>query len=111
MPPLTLDLGGTTLRGAGDGVGIELNRSAFITVRNGRITGIRAGIEGPDVKDSLLTEIQILRNRGSGISLSASERIVIERCVIRGNGFDGVSLGSEGSIVRLVAWSRTGAKG
>ena len=111
---LTLDLGGNTLRGSCPGereIGIEINRSSRIIVRNGRIIGFDIGIEGNGVADTLVSLVQVLDSCNTGISFSLIGVNRIEGCIVRNTtgtvkdvgliGGDGIVVDGETNTVHL----------
>jgi parallel beta-helix repeat protein len=97
IPSLTLDLGGNTICGMDDGFGIDINRSHNVTVVGGRIRNFGIGIQSNSY-DVRISRVQVLDNVGTGIDfvlpLLSGNNVVIEACVVRGNGGGGIALGS-----------------
>src|SRR5262249_39727642 len=60
---VTLDLGGSTLRGQGAGAGVRIEvGAANVTVRSGRITGFATGVRGEGTTGARLANLQVLDN-------------------------------------------------
>ena len=81
----TLDFNGHTIRGAGNGVGVELEFGGEI--RGGTITGFEFGILGFEVRGSQISGMRLLDNWGVGIDLCCeSSGNVIKNVLIEGGG-------------------------
>jgi parallel beta-helix repeat protein len=72
-PGITLDLGGHTVSGTGNGFGIQVGADG-VTVRNGTVTSFGSGIDGegtlrPGPEAVAIRDLTITENAGSGIVL------------------------------------------
>ncbi len=96
-----IDLGGHTLSGPGDGVGIDGNGGFDrFTVRNGTISGFLHGIDLVETDHGRIVQVVVTGN-GRGINISRSIGMEVDRVVIDGNRFDGLSVAfSEQTSVR-----------
>jgi hypothetical protein len=101
---VTLDLGGSTLRGscAGDDeFGIEINKSAGVTVRNGRIFGFDVGILGNGAIGATVSKVQVLESCKSGIDFNLIGGNRFEQCIVRRSGGDGIVVIGDDNTVHL----------
>ena len=96
-----IDLGGHTLSGPGDGVGIDGNGGFDrFTIRNGTISGFLHGIDLVETDHGRIAQVVVTGN-GRGINISRSIGMEVDRVVIDGNRFDGLSVAfSEQTSVR-----------
>ena len=107
-----IDLGGHTLSGPGDGVGIDGNGGFDrFTIRNGTISGFLHGIDLVETDHGRIAQVVVTGN-GRGINISRSIGMEVDRVVIDGNRFDGLSVAfSEQTSVRRSAITRNGVSG
>lgn len=74
-PGVTLDLRGHSLRGSGDGVGLEVASAGSVVVRNGTVTGWATGLRTYAVEDGETGPLTVDRMRfdgnGDGVDVSA----------------------------------------
>jgi hypothetical protein len=106
---LTLDLGGNTIRGSCPGendIGIEVNRSTNITVRNGKIVGFDIGVEGNAATGTRVSDVQVLESCMTGVSFGLFGDNRLEKCIVRNTkgvpfGGDGIVLGGDNDAVHL----------
>jgi parallel beta-helix repeat protein len=88
---VTLDLGGHTVSGTGNGFGIEI-RADGVTVRNGTVSFFGAGIDGegdfrrPGPTGVTIRELTITANVGAGIGLLSVGSWLIDHDVVLANG-------------------------
>jgi len=89
---VTLDLGGTTLRGRDMGAGVRLEPGAtHATVRNGTITGFATGVRGDGATGASIANVQVRNSNQDGVTLSGDGHSV-EKSVIEGSGGLGVAV-------------------
>jgi Right handed beta helix region len=107
-----IDLGGHTLSGPGDGVGIDGNGGFDgLTIRNGTITGFLHGIDLVETDRGRIAQVVVTGN-GRGINISRSIGMEVDRVVVDDNRFDGLSVAfSEQTTVRRSAFTRNGVSG
>ena len=107
-----IDLGGHTLSGPGDGVGIDGNGGFDrFTIRNGTISGFLHGIDLVETDHGRIVQVVVTGN-GRGINISRSIGMEVDRVVIDGNRFDGLSVAfSEHTTVRRSAITGNGVSG
>ena len=107
-----IDLGGHTLSGAGDGVGIDGNSGVDrFTIRNGTIRGFLHGIDLVATDHARIAQVVVTDN-GRGINISRSVGVEVDGVVVDGNHFDGLSVAfSEQTTVRQSTISRNGVSG
>ena len=89
-PDITLDLGGHTVSGTGNGFGIQV-RVGGVTVRNGTVTSFGSGIDGegdfrPGPSGVTISDLAITENAGAGIVLINVDGWRIEDVAVLGNG-------------------------
>ena len=90
-PNVTLDLGGHTVSGTGNGFGIQV-RADDVTVANGTVTAFGSGIDGeggffqPGPAGVTIRDLTITENVGAGIVLLGVEGWQIARDDVLGNG-------------------------
>ncbi|MFC8193319.1 right-handed parallel beta-helix repeat-containing protein [Cellulomonas sp. NPDC057328] len=74
---VTLDLRGHTLRGPGDGVGVEVASAGAVGVRNGTVTGWGVGLRTYGVEGTgtgpLTVDRMRFRDNGDGLDVSATQ--------------------------------------
>ena len=111
-PGVRIDLGGHTLSGPGDGVGIDGNGGFDgVTIRNGTISGFLHGIDLVETDHGTIEQVLVTDN-GRGINVSRSIGMRVERVVVDHNRFDGVSIAfSEDTVLRRSVVSRNGVSG
>jgi parallel beta-helix repeat protein len=89
-PDITLDLGGHTVSGAGNGFGIQV-RAGGVTVQNGTVTAFGSGVDGegdfrPGPGDVTIRDLTITESAAAGIVLINVDGWRIEHDVVFGNG-------------------------
>jgi hypothetical protein len=111
-PGVRIDLGGHTLSGPGDGVGIDGNGGFDgVTIRNGTIRGFLHGIDLLETDHGRIEGVLVTGN-GRGINISRSIGMRVDRVIVDDNRFDGISVTfSEDTEVRRSVASRNGVSG
>lgn len=89
-PDITLDLGGHTVSGTGNGFGIQV-RADGVTVQNGTVTSFSSGIDGegdfrPGPADGRIRDLTITANAAAGIVLLNVAGWRISNDFVHGNG-------------------------
>ena len=92
---VTLDLGGHTVSGSGQGSGISFV-APDVTVRNGRILGFESGVAshdfpGGDGQNATLEDVTISRNQ-RGIAVSYYRGFKVRRALVSDNAANGLDL-------------------
>ena len=96
---VTLDLGGSTLRGQGAGAGVRIEAGASeVTVRRGTIAGFATGVHGEGTTAVRLANLRVLDSGRDGVILTGDGHTV-EIATIQGNGEIGVAV--VGTATRL----------
>ena len=74
---------------SGQGIGIEINKSSFVTIENCWVEGWEEGIVVENSKNTTLLGDVIVYNEGDGINFSKSKNTTIQDTVSEGNGISG----------------------
>lgn len=108
---VTIDLNGFAMTGfAGTLAGIHSpNGTSALTVKNGSI--ISWGTDGINISganSAIITGVSFLYNTGRG--LNGNSAVYASDCTASGNGSDGISCGSYGTVINCIA-NQNGAAG
>jgi len=108
---VTLDLAGFVIEGSGVGLdGISSVDRADVEIRNGTIRGMSdQGIHafGAQSRGHRLARLRVEGNGAGGISLDGSHH-AIRDCVVRANGFRGITVFESASITGVTAQGNAG---
>lgn len=97
---VALELGGHVIDGGGIGVGIDANGFSDIRLRNGTVREFDEGIALAQAASARLTNLAVRSNASGGIALTDSDRNLISRTSVSGNGAGNPFL--EGKGISLV---------
>ena len=98
---VALDLGGCTIRGSGIGDGVHLFPGEGMSVSNGRIRGFDNGLQGSEVVDLDVSQLQLLGNRAQGIALDQVRGSTIEQNIVATNGGSGIVVVGGDNVVQF----------
>jgi parallel beta-helix repeat protein len=89
---LTLNIGGATIRGSGQGFGVDISQATQVTVTHGMITGFSDGIRGITIHESQISHNHVFGNDVMGIRLLDAAGTVVSHNVAFDNGLVGIDL-------------------
>ncbi|MBX7208720.1 MAG: right-handed parallel beta-helix repeat-containing protein [Verrucomicrobiaceae bacterium] len=110
---VTIDLGGFELVGVAGGTvnGVNINSSRTnVTIRNGTVRGwTGSGIAAITNAEIRVEDVRAISNSSAGISVG--NQSTVSRCVVRGNGGNGISGGAHCVVLGCVAIGQTAGTG
>ena len=89
---ITIDLGGYTISGTGNGAGVRVAQHSGVTVTKGTIRGFHTGVVLDESTRSVVSKL-VLRGNIRGVNVSGSDGNLVEKNTIRDSGLDAIRLG------------------
>jgi parallel beta-helix repeat protein len=96
---ITIDLGGYTISGSGNGAGVRVAGRTGVTVTKGTIRGFHTGVVLDESTASVVSKL-VLRDNIRGVNVAGSDGNLVEKNTIRTSGLDAIRLGlSAGNVI------------
>jgi parallel beta-helix repeat protein len=89
---ITIDLGGYTISGTGNGAGVRVAQHSGVTVTKGTIRGFHTGVVLDESTGSVVSKL-VLRDNIRGVNVAGSDGNLVEKNTIRNSGLDAIRLG------------------
>ena len=89
---ITIDLGGYTISGSGEGAGVRVAQRTGVTVTNGTIEGFHTGVVLDESTASTVTKL-LLQDNVRGVNLAGADGNRVEKNTILRSGLDAIRLG------------------